>query len=194
MVDHKVKPSEADLDNPTLENETITEDQFRTFLDALGDGAKYRTACRDAGLSKHGMQEYVKRTEARGVRVARARASWELFHLRRLKKDNDDGSGSSSRVRASLGALASVDKRYRKEVHVGGTQIHNTLILADPRPAGLIGNPERYALANQPVPEQQQPAPMIQADATVIDTPPVENAPVVPEPEPPTSAKPGPIL
>jgi hypothetical protein len=128
------------------------------------------------------MQEYVKRAEERRVRVERARASWELFHLRRLKKDTDDGSGASSRVRASLGALASVDKRYRKDVQVGGTTINNnTLVLADPRPPGSIGNPERYALP--------------QADAVVRQTDPAPVEPAAdPVPPPANPMKPGPIL
>jgi len=116
------------------------------------------------------MQDYVKRSDERSARVMRARAEWKLFHLKRLKKDNDDGSGSSSRVRASLGALASVDKRYRKEVKIGGTTINNNTLnmIADPRPPGSIGTLERYALP--------------QADARVIDTPPIQESSPVPAP------------
>ena len=183
IVNHKLKPEDSNEPTPSFPREIITEEQFKVFLEALSDGASTLTAAQYARTSKSGMLKYIKRSQSRGDRVMRARADWKMFHLRRLSNIDDDASGSSSRVRASLGALASVDKRYRKDVHVGAT-INNTLVLADPRPPGTIGNPERYSLK--------------QADATVIEpatpTPTAEiaQATTTPAPLPPT--KPGPII
>ena len=182
LVNHKIKPlaeTEENSTPDTFPNEEITEDDFKTFLTALSDGASFLTACQHARIAQTTTRTYIKRSGQRRKRVMRARADWKMFHLRRLKKDNDDASGSSSRVRASLGALASVDKRFRKDVHVGAT-INNTLVLADPRPPSTIGNPDRYAIA--------------QADAKVIDTP----SPELKEPKPtaptPPSKKGTPII
>ena len=132
-----------------LPRETITDAEFKKFCQALKDGHSRKSAALYVGRSEDGLRLYSLRTQKRTARVKQARGEWWNFHLLRLKNDKDDGSGASSRVRASLGALASVDERYRKEIHVGGT--HNTLILADPRPpsflgSGEIGDPARYAL------------------------------------------------
>ena len=123
------------------------------------------------------MRGYYGKIGERAERVGRARADWELFHLDRLSKTDDDGSGSSSRVRGSLGALASTDPRYQKQVKIGGTTINNNTLnmIADPRPPGSIGTLERYALP--------------QADARVIDTPPIQESSPVPAPT--AAAEPG---
>lgn len=186
IVNHKLKPETQETEAVTFKNESITEADFKTFLDALSRGASHETACRYAGRSEHGMRSYARRAEERGQRVMRARAEWTMFHLDRLAVKDDNGSGASARGRNSLGALASVDKRYRKEVHVGGTQINNTLVLADPRPSGLIGNPNRYAL---PAGE-----PMAQADTTITDTPAAKEPTPAPVPMPVSAKKVRPIL
>ena len=180
IVKHIEQPEQpVKTKNPNY-NSPITEDEFILFLDALSRGACHKTACRYSGRSETGMRFYYAKTEGCSERVGRARADWELFHLDRLSVKDDNGSGASARGRNSLGALASVDKRFRKDVHVGAT-INNTMILADPRPPATIGNPSRYAMG--------------QADARVIDTPtPALEITPAPTPPPAHPHKPEPIL
>ena len=182
MVNHQVKPDtpdeEAEVYTHALTKDICTgpiqDHEFTAYLEALAHGHSGGSAAAMLGRSSSGMREYAVKTEDRKARVRRARALWTDFHLDTLRDKKDDGQGSSARTRRALGALASVDKRYRKEVHVGGVINNNTVILADPRPPGSIGNPDRYAIAQADVIEGTASTPR-------ENTPPPVPAPISPK-------------
>lgn len=170
MVDHVQDPELDEFDSDALGIEDdlhrISEDIVEAYAENLEKGHNSDTAARLTGFSCEGIRQYLLSHPALLGRVDRARALWMEHHLGTLKNPGTS-KGASAKVRAALGALASVDQRFRKPRPMVGGNINVNLQLPDMRPAtvlqGEVGDPAAYSLPGNGQAALEAPAETIDA-------------------------------
>jgi len=149
QLDHELDVFDSDAISYDDQPHRITEQTIELYAKGLEQGLSSKMAAKRTGFHSHSLHTFLRGHPELCARVDRARVEWASYHLSRLA-DPGDGSGASAKVRASLGALASVDERYRKPRAIVGGNVNVNVNIPDMRPAiimpGGMGDPARYAL------------------------------------------------